>query len=67
VTTIHLGSGVDSAIKSISESLSVIAARPIPVDEMRMFIEEMWESDGLTPEDYAELLVRHFDIRERRT
>jgi hypothetical protein len=55
----------EESLASIARSLKVIAARPISVDELRMAIEEMWESDGMTPEDYAALLLRRFDIRER--
>lgn len=55
---------IGNSLASIAESLKSIVARSIPLDELRMTIEE-YEGDYMTAEDEAEYLLQRYDIREK--
>jgi hypothetical protein len=55
----------EQSLASIATSLESIAAQRIPLDELRTGIEDIYESDGLTAEDIAAMLLQRYDIRER--
>jgi hypothetical protein len=54
------------ALVSIAESLEVIAGEQVSTDELRIAIEEFWDNDFATAEDYAANLLEKFDIRRKK-